>query len=994
MSGQTILSLAEFSSAVFSDSIRSFTKAHDILLDPFSDGGMGAFEFLLLGRRAVAIERHPVTAFFAEVLLHPASLPLLRWAFEDVREASRQPLSALFATRCPICKKQGILAAVARRNGKPVRMEYSCACSNRRLSKKPDAADQTAEDRIPKLEIPFWHPTLQLPGAEGARRYPSDFMNRRTTAALAIILQTVENLAETSARDVLRAAFISALETENPGGPHPRAGSAGKRGRAALQWETNPWHAFEAGFRTWYATKTESNRSLPDAALGHSYIDLESGRADALILPATGPEPAADALPEGSIDGVICRVPGSRSSRENNLSAIQAAWLRKTWADSAHGATVEERIASAVHALRRLGKAGSRALLFIPDDGKTNLHGVLRLLEKNGVRAERISHQPAAGGSRAPGFYGVQTLIHRNRPTPIQRVSEAALQKKLSAAAHIRFLLHGPKTTTGKILHAFYPQLDAAEIDSISSFSIDDLLAEAVEPYAGYTRGRLILRKGKSATAGKRILPAAWRKIALDGEALAAGKPEDIRLARTLTLRRLECEGLTAEDAVALRGRLRPSEIAHRRRDLATRLLRQWGKALGHSTRASKGSVSTVLWKTAKSRTVEFTLGGKNILVGSRQAGGALSTWGTISYLNLELRFGEWCRNHPHPGKKSSAGIIPLEEAPVTGNGTARPGGMTAADWKLKVAQNKKICDRHFLLTLELPKHAGLSYRPGQFFHIACDPQTRDMRPYPLTLRRPLSIHRARYPGFDPAALAWAEDIPEELRFALEDQPARLDFLYRVVGDGTERLSRARKGQILAAIGPCGNGFSIGAERTAVIVAGGIGIAPLAALAEWLRFFGKNVLVYLGAVEKEMLNLAVTRGAAPMDGDREILDAVEEEFRGIGAQILTVCTDDGSLGEKGLVTEMLERGIRDGCVPQENVRLYACGPTGMLRAIADIAARHSLPCEVSLEERMACGIGACYSCTTTVLLPDGTTRKKRVCREGPVFQARDIIWKD
>jgi dihydroorotate dehydrogenase electron transfer subunit len=110
--------------------------------------------------------------------------------------------------------------------------------------------------------------------------------------------------------------------------------------------------------------------------------------------------------------------------------------------------------------------------------------------------------------------------------------------------------------------------------------------------------------------------------------------------------------------------------------------------------------------------------------------------------------------------------------------------------------------------------------------------------------------------------------------------------------------------------------------------------------------------------------------------------------------VLTVCTDDGSAGAKGLVTEMLEQGIREGCVPLEDVCLYACGPEGMLRATAEIAGRHGLDCQVSLEERMACGIGACYSCTVSVVMPDGTTRKKRVCREGPVFHARDIQWKD
>jgi dihydroorotate dehydrogenase electron transfer subunit len=125
-----------------------------------------------------------------------------------------------------------------------------------------------------------------------------------------------------------------------------------------------------------------------------------------------------------------------------------------------------------------------------------------------------------------------------------------------------------------------------------------------------------------------------------------------------------------------------------------------------------------------------------------------------------------------------------------------------------------------------------------------------------------------------------------------------------------------------------------------------------------------------------------------------LYDAIHSEFDEIGAQVLSVCTDDGSLGEKGLVTEMLEAGIRGGCVPRESVCLYACGPEGMLRAVAEIAARYSLDCQVSMERRMACAVGACYSCTTRVIGPDGKVHQKRVCREGPVFLARDIQWKD
>jgi|GEM_PF-35312 len=981
-------------SPMISKIIRSHTRERDVVLDPLSVCGAMAFEILRLGRRAIAIERDPVNAFFAEVLLRPASLPLLRWAFEDVREACREALSALFATRCPKCGNIGIITAVERRAGQASRIEYSCSCAGRHLTKKPDPADQSAEEGIARLEIPFWHPILQLPAAEGTRRYPSDFMNRRTAAALSIILHAVENLAETSARDVLRAVFVSAFETEQPRERPSRTGSTGNRGRAAAQREENPWLAFEAGFRNWYAIKTESNKILKDAVIGHSFADLEAGRANALILVGTGPEPAADGLPEGSVDGMVFSVPASRSSLDNHRFAIQAAWLRKAWTEGAHGPTAEARIVSAAHALRRSGKSGSRAHIYIRDDGKAALHDLLNLLEKNGARAEHISHLPAADGSRQPGCYCVHVPVQRNIPSPAERIPEALLRNKLAAAAKLRLRLHGTKTTSGKILHAFYPQLDAAEIASVAKLSIEDLLAGAVESFARIRNGKLTPRAGKTATAGKRTALAAWRQITLDGEAIAAGDREDIRLAREFTLRRLEREGLTAEDAAALRGMLRPAEIERRRRERAIGLLRAWGKALGYPTRVMNGSAPAVIWKTAKSRTVEFTLGAKEIFVASRQASGNPFKWGAISYFNLGQRSQDWRRNHPQPGGKLSAELIPPEDAPAPGAEAAPRAGITAGDWKLKVVQNKKICDRHFLLTLELPKHTALDYRPGQFFHILCDPQTREKRPYPLTLRRPLSIHRVRYPGFDPAALAWAGDIPDEIRFALANHPAQIDFLYRVVGEGTERLSRARQGQVLEAIGPCGNGFTIGAERTAVIVAGGIGIAPLAALAEWLRFCGKDVLVYIGALEKELLNLAVTRDCESANDDREILDSVEQEFRAIGAQILTVCTDDGSLGEKGLVTEMLERGIRDGCVPRESVRLYACGPAGMLRAVADIAAQNALPCEVSLEERMACGIGACYACTVTVVLPDGTRRKKRVCREGPVFQAREILCKD
>lgn len=985
---------AGFSSKLISEIIRSSTGERDIILDPLSASGTTAVEILRLGRRVVALERNPVTAFFAETLLRPVSLPSLRWAFQDVHDACRESLSQWFATTCPKCGKQGIIKSVHRGNGKPVRIEYSCACSRKRLMKKPDADDRSVDADIPRLEIPFWHPVLHLYSGNASPSRPQDFINRRTVASLSIILHAIEESTVSSARDVLKAAFASALPASDPRESLSPSESIGKRMRMESQREENPWPAFDGAFRKLYEAKKENNRILKDASIGRSFTELASGRASVLILTGEDSGSPADQLPEGSIDGVVCASPSDPSARERLLTAIQAAWLKLDWAEDAATATAAESMSAAFRTIRRTAKPGCSAHIFCGSDGATDLHRLLNLLEKSGLPVEQISYTPASNRRDPRSGYLLRSPVQKTESIPAGKVAESSLRRTLADAARIRFLLHGSKTSADKILHAFYPLLGKEEIASVAKYSIEDLLAQATESIARYRNGKFILHKGRVRSGSGRKIPATWRRIALDAESLAAGDHGEVHFAREILVRRLAREGLTPEDTDAIRAGIRAAEIDRLRKTRTTSLLSALGKALGYPVRARKGSASGILWKTARDRTVEFTLGGKEILVGSRRKDGNISHWGALSFLNLERGIWEWSSNHPQLGMKLSAGLIPLEETPGTGDTSAQPHGASSADWKLKVVQNRKICDRHYLMTVELPKGAELDYRPGQFFHIICDPNAGNARRYPLTLRRPLSIHRAKYPGFDSAALAWASDIPEEVRRGLVDHPSRLDFLYRVVGEGTELLSRIRKGAVLDAIGPCGNGFSIGEEHTAVIVAGGIGIAPLAALAEWLRFCGKDVLVYVGAVEKEMLNLAVTRGAESEDSGREILQAVREESREIGAQILTVCTDDGSAGEKGLVTEMLERGIRGGCVPRESVRLYACGPAGMLRAVAEIAARYSLECEVSLEERMACGIGACYSCTATVMLPDGTTRKKRVCREGPVFQARDIVWKD
>jgi dihydroorotate dehydrogenase electron transfer subunit len=248
---------------------------------------------------------------------------------------------------------------------------------------------------------------------------------------------------------------------------------------------------------------------------------------------------------------------------------------------------------------------------------------------------------------------------------------------------------------------------------------------------------------------------------------------------------------------------------------------------------------------------------------------------------------------------------------------------------QVKILENKKIGANYFKLIFRSAKIAK-SALPGQFVDIKVDASV-----IPL-LRRPLSIHSVK--GINIA------------------------LLYEVLGKGTEILSGRKPGEYLDIIGPLGNGFSVGGKMPAMLVAGGMGVAPLVFLAEKLK--SAKRLVLIGAKTKKQI-LCV------------------KEFEKAGCEV-KVATDDGSSGFKGRVTDLLERVLADN--PKAGI--FSCGPKPMLKAICALAGTNNIRAEISLEEHMACGIGACLGCVV-----DTKEGMKRVCKEGPVFEAGKIIWR-
>lgn len=220
--------------------------------------------------------------------------------------------------------------------------------------------------------------------------------------------------------------------------------------------------------------------------------------------------------------------------------------------------------------------------------------------------------------------------------------------------------------------------------------------------------------------------------------------------------------------------------------------------------------------------------------------------------------------------------------------------------------------------------------KPGQFLAMYCNDQTK-------LLPRPISI------------------------CGIDAEAGTLRVVYRIAGEGTKQFSEMKAGDTLEVMGPLGNGFTMKKEK-AIIVGGGIGIPPMLELAKQLDCEKTVVLGY-----RDELFL-------------------KEEFEDVAD--VKIATEDGSMGTKGTVIDAIKACNVDGAV------IYACGPMPMLKALAEYAEEHQMEAQISLEERMACGIGACLGCICKSKEKDHHTNvnNKRICKDGPVFDAKEVVF--
>lgn len=223
---------------------------------------------------------------------------------------------------------------------------------------------------------------------------------------------------------------------------------------------------------------------------------------------------------------------------------------------------------------------------------------------------------------------------------------------------------------------------------------------------------------------------------------------------------------------------------------------------------------------------------------------------------------------------------------------------------------------------------------------------------------------------------------------------------YRVLGTGSAYLSSLRHGDSIDLIGPLGNAFCLPRGKNhGLLIGGGVGLPPLFYLAETMAAANWSGMAFVGATTADLLAVTLQSGAGPDSTGRACV--AEFAHHGFGS---VVTTDDGSLGRPGLVTAALEDHLRSmKSVELGRTVVFTCGPHRMMQAVAEIAGRYGVDCQVCLEQAMACGMGTCQSCVARIeagpgeipqgRAPDGRAWRYRLtCKDGPVFDAAKVIW--
>jgi len=375
----------------------------------------------------------------------------------------------------------------------------------------------------------------------------------------------------------------------------------------------------------------------------------------------------------------------------------------------------------------------------------------------------------------------------------------------------------------------------------------------------------------------------------------------------------------------------------------------------------------------------------------------------------------ERLRAPSNAGKFPRALFLSLEELAGTAS-MPRPG---ISSFSAEILSNTPVGDAHYQLAFKAP--ALRDFRAPQFFMMDVKPPRApfgaravrrnawhdavDWTPQPL-LKRPFGICRDFHPRFPSDYLKRLVLPPSLAPFLHLPTPDHFDALYKVLPDGigTPMMTRLKRGDRVHMIGPLGQPFDVRQLRAAGVeevhvIGGGVGMAPLITLIEALRFHSFRLKVFLGIATLESLRyrdeLAATFGEKPRDAYVYVDDLLAA---GVPPRDIFLSFDRAmprrvrTISRENLFSGLVPEQYRNTISKPTNTIAFTCGPNRMMEMMDGICRRAGMPLKVLMEKRMGCGIGVCFSCVQKVRRSDGSEDYVRVCKDGPIFDAKDIVW--
>jgi len=1024
----------------------------EIVLDPFCGGGTPVIAALMSGARVIAGDLNPMATFLTRVSIRPISIPALLNAFDDVKSKVASRILDTYRTRCPNCgAKTYFRELIWRGSGsgsEPYAGKISChecgRCELAMLSRAEVKKQREESEMVPSS----WFPRTRI--RKGARRtvvgHYYELFSGRNLAMLSILNEAIDAVPADNCKDALRYVFTAMLYRCSNMQMFSNHDPSSSRGWTALRFyvppvrkEANVWHAFQSRFETFLACREELNARLPSVRVAGAEGEFFHKGFDALVctvdaetlIRAYGKHAQhvfLDPPYRDDIDYLAfsefwgCwprmkfdwqrdwRLPSSKSRNLHELLMLVSANTRPSCSvtlafapQNAQDWNIKEAIRSAHYSVKVGG-------VFLYDNSHKRMDMGKRPAD---VSAPRVGVVACRGGVKVPqlrdSFF---TMTRTSSKRSLEEVPKESLDHLIDPEGLAQELAPYLRVVAFLCRRPGGGKPSAQRIASIAARLIPERLRRSLEQMGNKDTGTAVESPSANANAYHSLCLSLLQPIlAKDGYGVSVASPS-----------RLEVAAFGVEFA---------------------------GKGVRECA-ASAWEATFVAEKNERRLLFYFDdddpglLARASLSVQKRDG----NEFRTICVLIVRSARDMYKRRQVSEAEKWPRGFfISLDEIRTKCEEVCKaeylrlcaPCDTTISEsWQdpgisvfyAEVTENIPVGrarhPNHFKLRFRSPELESIL--PGQFVmmdtKVAAKPllnaavtwetirQTFDPAPRAY-LKRPFGIHRAFYPGLPPRYVRNLS-LPPTLAMIMHTAlPNEFEVFYKVLdqGIGTQELSRLREKEKIQMIGPLGKRFNIRELRSrgfeeVHVIGGGVGMAPLVFMVQALRFYAFKVKAFVGIESVDILkyrdrsagsyDLAGGYVADPRDARIYVDDLLAA---GLDSMDVFVSADRGEgpprgvLPENfnvGLVSEQYEAYLR-GRGHVTAVAAFTCGPMPMMKAIDRITREYGIKLRVLMEKRMACGIGVCLSCVCET--KNGGTHYSRVCTDGPVFEASDIVWK-